>query len=78
MTNHRTSDQCIPTFKPRGWRGIDAYEYEISGKDIIDQRGRVADEIVRVPPWNSQLVARAVGFGGEELHPDIAVSKTEG
>ena len=48
--------------------------YEISGKDTIDQRGRV----VGVTPWNSQLVAKAVGFGGEELHPDIAVSKTEG
>jgi hypothetical protein len=71
VTNHRTGDQCILTFKPRGWRGKDAYE--ISGK-VIDQRGRVAYEIAG--RWNSQLVAKAVGVGGEDLHPDIAVSKT--
>ena len=70
MTNHRTGDQCILTFKPRGWRGKDAYE--ISGK-VIDQRGRVAYEIAG--RWNSQLVAKVVSFGGEEFHPDIAVSK---
>ena len=71
MTNHRTGDQCILTFKPRGWRGKDAYE--ISGR-VIDQRGRVAYEIAG--RWNSQLVAKAIGVGGEDLHPDIAVSKT--
>jgi hypothetical protein len=57
--NHRTGDQCILTFKPRGWRGKDAYD--ISGK-VIDQRGRVAYEIAG--RWNSQLVAKAVGVGG--------------
>ena len=71
MTNHRTGDKCILTFKPRGWRGKDAYE--ISGK-VIDRRGRVAYEIAG--RWNSQLVAKAVGVGGEKLHPDIAVSGT--
>ncbi|KAF8961157.1 hypothetical protein BDZ97DRAFT_1940113 [Flammula alnicola] len=33
ITNHRTGDQCILTFKPRGWRGRDAYE--ISGQ-VVD------------------------------------------
>ena len=72
MTNNRTGDQCILTFKPRGWRGKDAYE--ISGR-VIDRRGRVVVYEI-AGRWNSQLVAKAVGVGVEELHPDIAVSGT--
>lgn len=69
ITNHRTNDQCILTFKPRGWRGKDAYE--ISGQ-VIDASGRVAYEIAG--RWNSQLVARQVGAGSGFLHPDVTVS----
>ncbi|PPR03697.1 hypothetical protein CVT24_007418 [Panaeolus cyanescens] len=68
ITNHRTGDQCILTFKPRGWRGKDAYE--ISG-EVIDSDGRVAYDIAG--RWNSQLVAKRVGGRGS-LHPDMAVS----
>ncbi|KAF8898006.1 hypothetical protein CPB84DRAFT_1847921 [Gymnopilus junonius] len=70
ITNHRTGDQCILTFKPRGWRGKDAYE--ISGQ-VIDAQGDVAYEIAG--RWNSQLVAKKMGTGsaGGQLHPDISV-----
>ena len=57
------------TFKPRGWRGKDAYE--ISGV-VRDSEGNVAYEIAG--RWNSQLIARAVGAGSGFLHPDASVS----
>ena len=57
------------TFKPRGWRGRDAYE--ISGY-VADKDGTATYEIAG--RWNSQLVARAVGTGIGHLHPDVAVN----
>ncbi|KAI0653811.1 Oxysterol-binding protein-domain-containing protein [Cubamyces menziesii] len=69
VTNHRTGDQCILTFKPRGWRGKDAYE--ISGY-VQDAQGNVTYEIAG--RWNSQLVARQVGTGVGQLHPDVPMS----
>jgi len=69
ITNHRTKDQCVLTFKPRGWRGRDAYE--ISGY-VMDSNGTVTYEIAG--RWNSQLVARAVGTGVGSLHPDVSIS----
>ena len=69
VKNHRTGDQCVLTFKPRGWRGRDAYE--ISGY-VADKDGNVTYEIAG--RWNSQLVARAVGTGVGHLNPDVAVN----
>ncbi|KAJ7202159.1 Oxysterol-binding protein-domain-containing protein [Mycena pura] len=69
ITNHRTKDTCILTFKPRGWRGKDAYE--ISGR-VMDAHGRVTYEIAG--RWNSQLIARQVGVGSGALNPDLSVS----
>ncbi|KAI6112236.1 Oxysterol-binding protein-domain-containing protein [Pisolithus croceorrhizus] len=69
ITNHRTGDQCILTFKPRGWRGRDAYE--ISGS-VRTADGQVTYEIAG--RWNSQLICRAVGTGSGFLHPDATVS----
>ncbi|KAI0820585.1 Oxysterol-binding protein-domain-containing protein [Trametes gibbosa] len=66
VTNHRTGDQCVLTFKPRGWRGKDAFE--ISGY-VQDPQGNVVYEIAG--RWNSQLVARQVGTGVGQLHPDV-------
>lgn len=57
------------TFKPRGWRGKDAFE--ISGY-VQDSQGNVVYEIAG--RWNSQLVARQVGTGVGQLHPDVPVS----
>ncbi|KAG8221726.1 Oxysterol-binding protein-domain-containing protein [Butyriboletus roseoflavus] len=68
VTNHRTGDQCILTFKPRGWRGKDAYE--ISGS-VINSDGEITYEIAG--RWNSQLICRAVGTGSGFLHPDATV-----
>ncbi|KAG1835395.1 Oxysterol-binding protein-domain-containing protein [Suillus subalutaceus] len=69
VTNHRTGDQCVLTFKPRGWRGKDAYE--ISGV-VRDADGEVTHEVAG--RWNSQLICRAVGTGSGFLHPDATVS----
>ncbi|KAJ7674024.1 Oxysterol-binding protein-domain-containing protein [Mycena polygramma] len=69
ITNHRTKDTCILTFKPRGWRGKDAYE--ISGR-VMDANGRVTYEISG--RWNSQLIARQIGTGSTPLNPDLSVS----
>jgi len=66
--DHRTGDQCILTFKPRGWRGKDAYE--IIGQ-VVDSSGEVAYEITG--GWNSQLIAKQVGVGNGTLHPDITL-----
>ncbi|KAJ6480363.1 Oxysterol-binding protein-domain-containing protein [Mycena sanguinolenta] len=69
VTNHRTKDTCMLTFKPRGWRGKDAYE--ISGR-VMDANGRVSYEISG--RWNSQLIARQIGAGSGALNPDLSVS----
>lgn len=68
VVNHRTGDTCVLTFKPRGWRGKDAYE--IFGR-VMDADGNVTYEIAG--RWNSQLVARAIGTGTGVLHPDVSV-----
>ena len=68
ITNHRTKDQCFLTFKPRGWRGKDAYE--ISGY-VADAAGNIAYEIAG--RWNSQLIMRPVGTGSGSLNPDQAI-----
>jgi len=68
ITNHRTKDQCLLTFKPRGWRGKDAYE--ISGY-VADAAGNIAYEIAG--RWNSQLIMRPVGTGSGSLNPDQTI-----
>lgn len=56
------------TFKPRGWRGKDAFE--ISGY-VADAAGTVVYEIAG--RWNSQLIMRPVGAGLGTLNPDETV-----
>ncbi|KIY47681.1 hypothetical protein FISHEDRAFT_44834 [Fistulina hepatica ATCC 64428] len=70
ITNHRTGDKCVLTFKPRGWRGKDAYE--IAGS-VITASGRVAYEIAG--RWNYHLIARQADIDGDSLHPDLVVSE---
>jgi len=72
VVNHRTGEQCILTFKPRGWRGKDAYE--ISGK-VLDASGRAVYDIAG--RWNSQLIARKVGSDGDLLNPDAPMSPSQ-
>ncbi|QRW05886.1 oxysterol binding protein [Ceratobasidium sp. AG-Ba] len=69
ITNHRTGDTCLLTFKPRGWRAKDSFE--ISGV-IQDAAGQVTWEIAG--RWNSQLVARRAGSDAGNLLPDAQVS----
>ncbi|KAF9070162.1 Oxysterol-binding protein-domain-containing protein [Rhodocollybia butyracea] len=72
VTNHLTKDRCILTFKPRGWRGKDAYE--ISGQ-ISNASGKVAYEIAG--RWNSQLIARPASSSNfsssGNLNPDTSI-----
>ncbi|KAH6904649.1 oxysterol-binding protein [Coprinopsis sp. MPI-PUGE-AT-0042] len=68
VKNHRTGDQCILTFKPRGWRGKDAYE--VAGQ-VISAKGKVEYEIAG--RWNSQLIMRPAG-SSSALHPDLTIS----
>ena len=73
VTNHRTGDRCVLTFKPRGWRGKDAFE--ITGQ-VVDARGNVAYDIAG--RWNSQLVARPRGRANGTLHPDMLIHTSNG
>ncbi|PWZ02166.1 hypothetical protein BCV70DRAFT_58390 [Testicularia cyperi] len=73
VTNHATGDKCVLTFKPRGWRGKDAFEirgtvYDAQGNQTWDIAGR----------WNSQLVARKCGAGSGDLNPDQPVNAPNG
>ncbi|KAG9124901.1 hypothetical protein FRC07_009808 [Ceratobasidium sp. 392] len=69
VTNHRTGDTCLLTFKPRGWRAKDSFE--IKGA-IQDAAGQVTWEIAG--RWNSQLLARRAGSDVGDLLPDTQVS----
>ncbi|KAF9928121.1 hypothetical protein FBU30_002623 [Linnemannia zychae] len=66
ITNHRTGETCLLTFKARGWRGKDAYEIrgqasDSNGKEVWEVAGR----------WDSRLVARRAGGGqGGDLGSD--------
>ncbi|KAF9156590.1 hypothetical protein BG015_003890 [Linnemannia schmuckeri] len=66
ITNHRTGETCLLTFKARGWRGKDAYEIrgaasDSRGKEVWEVAGR----------WDSRLVARRAGGGhGGDLGSD--------
>lgn len=56
------------TFKPRGWRGKDAFE--IAGH-VMDASGRVTYDIAG--RWDSQLVARKAEPGRGALLPTVDV-----
>jgi hypothetical protein len=68
VTNHRTGETCVLTFKPRGWRGGNACE--IKG-EVKDASGRKHFDIAG--KWSSQLVARRAGVGSGELAPDASL-----
>ncbi|KAF9122180.1 hypothetical protein BGW39_009978 [Mortierella sp. 14UC] len=66
ITNHRTGETCLLTFKARGWRGKDAYEIRGSASD---SRGKEVWEVAG--RWDSRLVARRAGGGhGGDLGSD--------
>ena len=65
VTNHRTGENCTLTFKPRGWRGKDAFEIKGS---VCDPQGDVAWDIAG--RWDSQLIARKHGIDSGPLDAD--------
>ncbi|CDU25729.1 related to SWH1-Member of an oxysterol-binding protein family [Sporisorium scitamineum] len=73
VTNHATGDRCVLTFKPRGWRGKDAFEIRGS---VYDAQGTLQWDIAG--RWNSQLVARKCGAGSGDLNPDQSVDAPDG
>ncbi|WWC91583.1 uncharacterized protein L201_006529 [Kwoniella dendrophila CBS 6074] len=56
VTNHRTGETCTLTFKPRGWRGKDAFE--IQG-NVVNSNGKTEWDIAG--RWDTQLIARRHG-----------------
>lgn len=50
VTNHRTGERCVLTFKPKGWRGKDACEVKGS---VYTADGELAWELAG--RWNGQL-----------------------
>ncbi|KAK9899188.1 hypothetical protein P389DRAFT_168108 [Cystobasidium minutum MCA 4210] len=68
ITNHRTGEKCVLTFKPRGWKASNACE--IKG-NVYDAKGSVVWELAG--RWNGQLVARRAGASSSALNPDDKV-----
>ncbi|KAI8450499.1 exodeoxyribonuclease V [Phakopsora pachyrhizi] len=72
ITNHRTGERCVLTFKPRGWRGKDANEVKGS---VFDRKGNLAWELAG--KWTTQLIARRAGSATGELAPDQSVPNNQ-
>ncbi|WVR07787.1 hypothetical protein IAU60_004830 [Kwoniella sp. DSM 27419] len=58
VTNHRTGETCLLTFKPRGGGWTSKTAMEIKGK-VVDSDGHTAWDIAG--RWDSQLIARRAG-----------------
>ncbi|KAG0254278.1 hypothetical protein DFQ27_006940 [Actinomortierella ambigua] len=69
ITNHHSGETCKLTFKPRGWRGKDAFEirgfaYDRTGKEVWEVAGR----------WSERLVARRAGTHRDDLGSDAVAA----
>jgi len=73
ITNHRTQEKCVLTFKPRGWRGKDANEVKGS---VYDKNGEIVWELAG--KWTTQLIGRRAGSASGELAPDELVTASRG
>ncbi|KAH9454928.1 hypothetical protein MJO29_011733 [Puccinia striiformis f. sp. tritici] len=73
ITNHRTQEKCILTFKPRGWRGKDANE--VKGC-VYDKDGKLVWELAG--KWTTQLIGRRAGSASGDLGPDENVTASRG
>ncbi|WAQ90581.1 hypothetical protein PtA15_12A571 [Puccinia triticina] len=73
ITNHRTKEKCILTFKPRGWRGKDANEVKGS---VYDKNGELVWELAG--KWTTQLIGRRAGSASGDLGPDESVTANRG
>ncbi|KAL1409960.1 hypothetical protein Q8F55_003959 [Vanrija albida] len=72
VTNHRTGETSTLTFKPRGWRGGNAFE--IKG-NVKDSGGNIVWDIAG--RWDTQLIARRAGAGEKELDVNEQVEDTD-
>ncbi|KAA1088990.1 hypothetical protein PGT21_003119 [Puccinia graminis f. sp. tritici] len=73
ITNHRTQERCVLTFKPRGWRGKDANEVKGS---VYDKNGELVWELAG--KWTTQLIGRRAGSASGDLGPDESVTASRG
>ncbi|PLW29728.1 hypothetical protein PCASD_15592 [Puccinia coronata f. sp. avenae] len=73
ITNHRTQEKCVLTFKPRGWRGKDANEVKGS---VYDKNGELVWELAG--KWTTQLIGRRAGSASGDLGPDESVTASRG
>lgn len=73
ITNHRTQEKCILTFKPRGWRGKDACEVKGS---VYNKDGELVWELAG--KWTTQLIGRKAGSSSGDLGPDESVTANRG
>lgn len=72
ITNHNTGDQCIITFKPRGWRS--SQWYEMTGT-VTDKEGNKKWAIGG--HWNSKVYGKKV-VGEEESKKMVPDEKDKG
>lgn len=68
ITNHRTGDQCIVTFKPRGWRSNQWYEMTGMVTDINGEKKWALGG-----HWNSKVYGKKVV--SDDAHIDVANRK---
>ncbi|OXC70624.1 hypothetical protein AYX13_00601 [Cryptococcus neoformans] len=72
VTNHRTGETCTLTFKPRGWRGRDAFEIKGNVKDADDNvKWDIAGR------WDTQLIAREASAETLPLESDMSVNQAQ-
>ena len=71
ITNHKTGDQCIVTFKPRGWRS--GQVYEMSGL-VTDKYGNKKWAIGG--HWNSKVYGKKIL--SDDMHIDKKATAVEG
>jgi hypothetical protein len=83
--NHRTGETCTLTFKPRSWRGRDAFEikgsvqdgraaWDIAGRESF---GRSEFRKLIFVGWDTQLVARQAGADASPLEVDAKFSTSQ-
>ncbi|KAI9146593.1 Oxysterol-binding protein-domain-containing protein [Paraphysoderma sedebokerense] len=72
VTNHRTKEKCILTFKATGWRNKD--RCEISGK-LIDANGKQKWEVFG--RWDEKLVCRPYSDTGDPPKNSFSLAGSE-
>jgi len=88
LANHRTGETCTLTFKPRGWRGANAFEikgtvadasgnaaWDIAGREYLASHYKGPTDSVG---WDTQLIARRAGSSAPlEVNTQVGDSHKE-